>query len=139
MRNLLRSLLPWLLLCPTLGAAQPADAPAAGRAWIMSVPHAQSADYLYKVRILEIDGAAQKELIRYAVAPGRHDVTVELMLDLEWEPDLLEGRRPAQVKRVVVDARAGKSYLMGGRVDPHAPAESQLDQSYWMPVVFEQD
>lgn len=137
--RLLRSLLFSLIFWPLAAAAEPADAPVHGRAWIMSVPHAQSADYLYKVKILDIDGAAQKELIRYAVAPGRHEVTVELMLDLEWEPDLLEGRRPAQVKRVVVEATAGKSYLLGGRVDPNAPAESQLDQSYWSPEVFELD
>jgi hypothetical protein len=40
------------------------------------------------------------------------------------------------VKRIEVDADPGKSYLLAGKVDADAPAESQLDQSYWEPIVY---
>ena len=104
--------------------------------WVMSIPHALSGESVYKVRILEIDGVAQQELIRYPLAGGSHTVKVELMLDLEWEPDLTESRPVPAVKQLVLEVVAGKSYLLAGRVDVEAPAEAQLDQSYWQPVVY---
>jgi hypothetical protein len=102
----------------------------------MSIPHALSAENVYKIRILEIDGVAQQELIRYPLAVGSHTVKVELMLDLEWEPDLSESGPVPAVKQLAVEAVAGKSYLLAGKVDVDAPAEAQLDQSYWEPVVY---
>lgn len=119
-----------LLACTALPCA------AAEWAWVMSIPHALSGEHVYKVRILEIDGTAQKELIRYPLGPGEHSVTVELMLDLEWEPDLTEAGPAPAVKQLKLEAVAGKSYLLAGKVDVDAPAESQLDQSYWEPVVY---
>jgi len=110
--------------------------PAAEWAWVMSVPHALSDEFVYKVRILDIDGQAQGELIRYPLASGEHTITVQLMLDLEWEPDLSDGGATPAVKRIEVDAEAGRSYLLAGKVDPDAPAESQLDQSWWEPVIY---
>lgn len=109
---------------------------AAESAWVMSIPHALSGEQVYKVRILEIDGTAQKELIRYPLSPGEHSVTVELMLDLEWEPDLTEAGPVPAVKQLKLEAVAGKNYLLAGKVDVDAPAEAQLDQSYWKPVVY---
>jgi hypothetical protein len=105
-------------------------------AWVMSIPHALSGENVYKVRILEIDGVAQQELIRYPLAVGSHTVKVELMLDLEWEPDLTESGPVPAVKQLAVEAVAGKSYLLAGKVDVDAPAEAQLDQTYWEPVVY---
>lgn len=119
-----------LLACTALPCA------AAEWAWVMSIPHALSGEHVYKVRILEIDGTAQKELIRYPLGPGEHALTVELMLDLEWEPDLTEGGPVPAVKQLKLEAAPGKSYLLAGKVDVNAPAEAQLDQSYWEPVVY---
>lgn len=119
-----------LLACTALPCA------AAEWAWVMSIPHALSGEHVYKVRILEIDGAAQKELIRYPLGRGEHSVTVELMLDLEWEPDLTEAGPVPAVKQLKLEAVTGKSYLLAGKVDVDAPAEAQLDQSYWEPVVY---
>lgn len=113
-----------------------APAAASDWAWVMSVPHAISDQNTYKVRILEIDGEPQRELLRYPVSPGRHEVVVELMLVLEWEPDLREGGPVPAVKRIEVQAEGGRSYLLAGKVDVDAPAESQLDQSYWEPFVY---
>lgn len=109
---------------------------AAEWAWVMSIPHALSGESLYKVRLLDIDGAPQKELIRYPLATGAHTMTVELVLDVEWEPDLTESARTPQVKQLALEVVAGKSYLLAGKVDIDAPAEAQLDQSYWQPVVY---
>lgn len=119
-----------LLACAALPCA------AAEWAWVMSIPHALSGEQVYKVRILEIDGAAQKELIRYPLGPGEHAVTVELMLDLEWEPDLTEAGPVPAIKQLKLEAVAGRSYLLAGKVNVDAPAEAQLDQSYWEPVVY---
>jgi hypothetical protein len=125
----------WIL---ALSLAALASSPcfAAEWAWVMSIPHALSDEHVYKVKLLEIDGAPQKELIRYPVAAGSHTVTVELMLDVEWEPDLTESVRAPAVKQLALEAVAGKSYLLAARVDVEAPAEAQLDQSYWEPVVY---
>lgn len=108
-------------------------------AWLLSIPHALSGEQVYKVRILEIDGQPQKELIRYPVSPGAHTVTVQMLLDLEWEPDLTEGARRPPVKPFELEVEAGKTYLLAARVDIEAPAESQLDQSYWEPIVYRVD
>ena len=125
------------ILLGTIGCLLAAAAPAADWAWLMSIPHARSGEALYKVRIVDIDGVAQQELLRYAVAGGSHTVTVELMLDLEWEPDLSTGPRPPPVKQLRIDAAPGKSYFLAGQVDLDAPIEAQLDQSWWEPVVNE--
>jgi hypothetical protein len=109
---------------------------AADWAWVMSIPHAISPENVYKVRILEIDGTAQKELIRYAVPGGTHRLTLELMLDVEWEPDLTDSVSVSSVKQWELEVEAGKTYLLGARVNVNAPAESQLDQSYWEPFVY---
>jgi hypothetical protein len=130
MNNLTPKVLALLLAFTALPCA------AADWAWAMSVPHALSGEHVYKVRILEIDGVPQKELIRYPLTPGQHLFTVELMLDLEWEPDLAEAGREPAVKQLTVEAAAGKSYLLAGKVNVDAPAEAQLDQSYWEPVVY---
>jgi hypothetical protein len=129
-RTLAPKILAALLACGAMPGA------AAEWAWVMSIPHALSGEHVYKVRILEIDGAAQQELIRYPVGPGEHSVTVELMLDLEWEPDLTEAGPVPAVKQLKLEAIAGKSYLLAGLVDVDAPAEAQLDQSYWEPVIY---
>ena len=117
-------------------AATAVTAPAAEWAWVMSVPHALSDEFIYKVRILGIDGQAQGELIRYPLTGGKHTITVRLLLDLEWEPDLSEGSPKPAVKHIEIDAEPGRSYLLAGKVDPDAPAESQLDQSWWEPVIY---
>jgi hypothetical protein len=109
---------------------------AADWAWVMSIPHAVSGEQLYKVRILEIDGAVQQELIRYPLAGGSHTVKVELLLDLEWEPDLTESGPVPAVKQLALEVVTGKTYLLAGKVDVDAPAEAQLDQSYWEPIVY---
>lgn len=123
------------ILAAALALAAPPSF-AAEWSWVMSIPHARSDEQLYKVRILEIDGAAQKELIRYPLAGGNHTIRVELMLDLEWEPDLTEAGPVPAVKQLTLQVITGKTYLLAGKVDVDAPAEAQLDQSYWEPVVY---
>jgi hypothetical protein len=124
------------ILALTLAALASSPCCATEWAWVMSIPHALSDEHVYKVKLLEIDGALQNELIRYPVAAGSHTVTVELMLDLEWEPDLTGSARAPAVKQLALELVAGKSYLLAGKVDVDAPAEAQLDQSYWEPVVY---
>jgi hypothetical protein len=114
-------------------------APAADWGWILSIPHAKSGEQVYKVRILEIDGEAQKELLRYAVAPGRHTIKVSMMLDLQWEPDLAEAPRGPGWKDLEVEIVSGKTYQLAARLDANAPIEAQLDRSYWAPFVYRVD
>ena len=112
------------------------DIPAQQTAWIMSIPHALSDEHVYKVRILSIDGQPHSEVFRYAVEPGTHRLEVELMLDVEWEPDLTTGSRLPAVKYFELQVEAGRSYQLAAAVDIHAPAESQLDQSFWQVIVY---
>jgi len=108
-------------------------------AWVLSVPHALSSESIYKVRILEIDGEPQKELIRYAVPGGKHTIKVRMLLQVQWEPEFAEAPPGPGVKELVLEAEPGRSYLLAARVDPRAPVESQLDQSYWEPFVYRVD
>lgn len=119
------------------GSALPAVAAEWG--WVLSIPHAKSGEQVYKVRILEIDGEAQKELLRYAVAPGRHTIKVSMMLDVRWEPDLAEAPRGPGWKDFEVEIVSGKTYQLAARLDANAPIEAQLDQSYWAPFVYRVD
>ena len=112
---------------------------AADWAWVMSVPYALSGEQVYKVRLLEIDGVPQKELIRYAVKGGRRTFTVQMMLVVEWEPDLSESGRELPVKQITLDIENGKTYRLAARVDIDAPVEAQLDQSYWEPFVYREE
>ena len=114
-------------------------AQAADWAWVLSVPHALSADNVYKVQIVEIDGEPQKELIRYAVPGGAHRIKVRMLLQVQWEPEFAEAPPGPGVKELEIDVEPGKSYLLAARVDPSAPAESQLDRSYWEPIVYRVD
>lgn len=113
--------------------------PAADWAWILSIPHARSTEHLYKVRVLEIDGKPQRELIRYAVPPGSHVVKVRLLLDVEWEPELAEAPRGPGVKELSFAAEEGKTYQLAAQVDEDAPIEAQLDRTYWEPLVYRVD
>lgn len=119
------------------GSALPAVAAEWG--WVLSIPHAKSGEQVYKVRILEIDGEAQKELLRYAVAPGRHTIKVSMMLDVRWEPDLAEAPRGPGWKDFEVEIVSGKTYQLAARLDANAPIEAQLDRSYWAPFVYRVD
>jgi len=109
---------------------------AADWAWVLSVPHALSGENVYKVRILEIDGEPQKELIRYAVPGGRHTIKVRMMLQVRWDPEFAEAPSGPGVKNLELELEPGRSYFLAARVDPDAPVESQLDQSYWEPFVY---
>jgi len=120
-----------LPLIPSLKASE--------SAWIMSVPHALSAQHIYKVKILAIDGEAQPEVFQYSLSPGKHRIKLELMLDVEWEPDLVESERPPPHKFFELDAEQGKSYQLAARVAVDAPIESQLDQSYWEVFIYRVD
>lgn len=127
-----------LLTCfSLLFSAWPASAAEWG--WLLSVPHARSGEHVYKVRILEIDGEAQKELLRYAVAPGHHKVRIEMMLEVEWEPEFAEAPRGPGWKELELDVVAGKTYQLAAKLDAEAPIEAQLDRSYWEPFVYRVD
>ena len=103
-----------LLVLPVVLAAEQAEAPA--NAWVMSIPHAESAKGLYKLRIVAIDDERQPDAVRYALKPGSREIRVELMLDVEWEPDLSSATTRPSVKKLILDATAGKSYRIGRSV-----------------------
>jgi len=114
----------------------PQSLAAGEQGWVMSIPHAISGQYVYKVQILEIDDEPQAEVFQYAVSAGKHRIKVELMLDLEWEPDLVETERSPAVKVFELEVENGKSYQLAARVNVDAPAEAQLDQSFWEIFVY---
>mgnify|MGYP001815245121 FL=1 len=125
-----------LLLLTLVAAGASGVLQAETQTWVMSIPHALSSENIYKVRIHSIDGATMPNAIQYPVEAGTHTIELELMLDIEWEPDLLEGERPPQIKRLELQVEEGKSYWLAARVHVDAPAESQLDQSWWEVFVY---
>jgi hypothetical protein len=78
-------------------------------AWVMSIPYALSQEQIYKVRLLDIDGVPQNELIRYAVGPGKHTFTVQMMLDVEWEPDLSDSAPQPPVKQITLEIESERN------------------------------
>ena len=109
---------------------------AAGQSWLMSIPYAISSEHIYKVVIERIDGQAGTSAIRYPLSVGEHTITVSLQLDVEWSPDLVETPGQPHYKQIKVSSEAGKTYQIAGRLDINAPAESQLDGSFWKPIIY---
>jgi hypothetical protein len=77
--------------------------------------------------------------VRYAVDAGERTITVQMMLDVEWEPDLSVSAPEPPIKQITLRIETGKTYLLAARVDIDAPVEAQLDQSYWQPFVYRVD
>jgi hypothetical protein len=107
-----------------------------GQNLVMSIPHAISNDHIYKVTIDEIDGVAQQAALNYPLSTGEHVIKVSIMLNLEWTPKLEGASATAQQKEIVLNVDAGTSYRIGAQLDIDAPIESQLDGSYWEPIVY---
>jgi len=109
---------------------------AADPSWLMSIPYALSSEHIYKVVIESIDGEASENAVRYPLEPGDHRITVSLQLDVEWSPNLLETPLQDRHKQLIVSTEGGKTYQIAARVDTEAAAESQLDDSFWEPLVY---
>jgi hypothetical protein len=109
---------------------------AADHSWLMSIPYAVSPEHIYKVVIESIDGKTTDSAVRYPLSAGEHRITVSLKLDVEWSPDLVETPGQKRHKQLLVSVEAGKTYQIAARVDIDAAAESQLDDSYWEPLVY---
>ena len=117
-----------LLLSPAL--------PAADQSKLMSIQYAVSTEHIYKVVIESIDGRAQESTVSYPLSVGEHTITVSLQLDVEWSPDLIETPGQIHQKQLKISAEAGKTYQVAGYLDITAAAESQLDGSFWKPIVY---
>jgi hypothetical protein len=111
--------------------------PAADQSWLMSIPYAISSEHIYKVVIESIDGQTSDNATRYPLTAGEHTIMVSLQLDVEWSPDLVETPGQPHHKQLRILAEGGKTYLVAGRLDINAPAESQLDGSFWEPVIHQ--
>ena len=110
--------------------------PAADQSRLMSIPYAVSTEHIYKVVIESIDGRAQESAVNYPLSAGEHTITVSLQLDVEWSPDLVETPGQLHHKQLKISAEGGKTYQVAGHLDITAPAESQLDGSFWEPIVY---
>ena len=110
--------------------------PAADQSKLMSIPYAVSTEHIYKVVIESIDGRAQESTVSYPLSVGEHTITVSLQLDVEWSPDLVETPGQFHQKQLKISAEAGKTYQVAGHLDITAAAESQLDGSFWKPIVY---
>lgn len=112
------------------------DANASGDAWVASIPYAISDEHVFKVKIVSIDGKTTDRAIKYRVDKGEHIVTVRLMLDVRWTPELVDTHNLTHQKDILIDFVRGTTYHIGARVDVDAPVTSQLDGSYWEPFVY---
>lgn len=110
---------------------------AADGAFVKSLPYAISEENIYKVRIEKIDGQHQKPATRYRVSTGRHVLTVSLMLDVFWTPSLTDSQEKTRAKNFDVTIEDGMTYQVGAKVDINAPIESQLDGSFWEPILYQ--
>ena len=102
----------------------------------MSLPYAISEENIYKLIIEKIDGQVQLPATRYRVSTGSHVLTVSLMLDVHWTPKLTGAQEATPTKRFYVTIEDGTTYQLGGQVDVDAPIDSQLDGSFWEPILY---
>jgi len=109
---------------------------AADSAYVMSLPYAISEENIYKVQIEKIDGQEQRPATRYQVSTGSHVLTVNLMLDVFWTPDLTGSQKKTHTKNFNVTIEDGMTYQVAAKVDINAPIESQLDGSFWEPILY---
>jgi len=117
-----------LLYCTSVFAAE--------GAFVTSLPYAISEENIYKVRIEKIDGKLQKPATRYQVSTGHHVLTVSLMLDVYWTPNLTDSQEKTHAKNFEVTIEEGMTYQVGAKIDINAPIESQLDGSFWEPILY---
>ncbi len=109
---------------------------AADSGYVMSLPYAISEEHIYKVRIKKIDGQDQQPATRYRVSTGSHVLTVNLMLDVYWTPNLTGSQEKTHTKNFNVIIEDGTTYQIGAKVDIDAPLNSQLDGSFWEPILY---
>jgi hypothetical protein len=109
---------------------------AAESGYVMSMPYAISAENIYKVRIVKIDGRDQQPATKYRVGTGSHVLTVSLMLDVYWTPNLTGSQEKIYTRNFDVIIEDGMIYQVGAKVDVDAPIESQLDGSFWEPILY---
>ena len=104
----------------------------------MSLPYALSEENIYKVIIEKIDGEDQLPATTYRVSTGSHVLSVNLMLDVHWTPNLTGPQATTHTKRFNVTIEDGMTYQIAAKVDVDAPLESQLDGSFWEPILWGQ-
>ena len=108
-----------------------------GESVVASIPHAISSKNIYKAEIIEIDGVATDSARDYPLAPGQHKIKVRMMLNVDWTPKLPGASDSVREKEIVLDIEPGTKYQIAAKLDIDAPIESQLDGSYWEPVVYD--
>jgi hypothetical protein len=110
---------------------------AEGASVVASIPHAISAENIYKTEIIEIDGVATSAAREYPVTPGQHTFRVRMMLVVGWTPTLPGASDSVREKDITLDIEPGTKYRIAAKLDVDAPIESQLDGSYWEPVLYD--
>jgi len=108
-----------------------------GGSVVASIPYAVSSKNIYKTEIIEIDGVATGAARDYPVTPGQHTIRVRMMLNVDWTPKLPGAPDSVREKEIVLDIEPGTKYQIAAKLDINAPIESQLDGSYWEPVVYD--
>ena len=109
---------------------------AAERAYVMSIPYALSDNGIYKVGIVEIDGEVPRHSIKHPVNRGEHTVTVGLVLEVKWTPNLTGPQEKTFLKKIDLTIEDDMNYEIGAEVNVDAPLESQLDGSFWEPILY---
>lgn len=110
---------------------------AEGASVVSSIPHAISSENIYKTEVIEIDGKATGAAREYPVAPGQHTFRVRMMLVVDWTPKLPGASDSVREKDITLDIEPGTKYRIAAKLDVDAPIESQLDGSYWEPVLYD--
>lgn len=143
----MKRMIPFCLLACGLAASGAAAAQGCGYVTDQRGAVPQSQD-IYPVVITRIDGRSTplSGKPRYQVEAGRHELTVDELID----PDRLPGAAVAQITRMrklekdrayrtfSVDVPAGTSLAIGARVlRDRLDAQSIRDKAYWEPVVWD--
>lgn len=131
-----------LELASTPRDARTAPDPESSCARISVFPAAPTADDLFPVAAVSIDGRGETpEQDSFRVAPGRRVVSVTENIDSHWFSPLANRRRslagPERYKSLEIDVKAGVTYFIAARFH-RALAGRVAEGNYWEPVVWKE-
>jgi hypothetical protein len=115
----------------------PAPALAADHGYVAGAMTDDPANSTYRVNIEKINGKEVTPRPNHDIPVGRNEVTVSLVYDAAWGSKFSHAEDVVFQATFTLDVEAGKTYVIGAKVDTSAPESALADGSFWSPVVVE--
>ena len=110
---------------------------AADHGWIKSIGSPHASEGLFEVQIESVDGQVVTTGGNHRIDAGEHTISISLVFNPEWGENMRFTEGQIYTKDIKLDIEAGKTYVLGAKVDLHATEEAQRDGSFWDPVMVQ--